>query len=122
MCTEYFNIFPTPVRFRSGHPNTYLNWRLPDPYVDPKPKTKPQKEKEARIKWCEDFGKIKEKVFASVGRVLEERVAEWKRFDSNTYTSKVKSVNGEDGAGTDGGGRGDVGLMARFLGAMQISK
>jgi hypothetical protein len=122
MCTEYFNVIPTPVRFRSGHPNTYLNWRLPDPYVDPKPKTKPQKEAEARIKWCEDFGKIKERVFASVGRVLEERVAEWKRFDSNTYTSKVKSVNGGDGGGTDGGGGGDVGLMARFLGAMQIGK
>lgn len=113
MCTEYFTTFPTPVRFRSGHPNTYLNWRLPDPYIDGKQKGKQEREKQARIKWCEDFGKVKERVFALVGRVLEERVAEWKRYDSNTYTSKVKSVNGDVG-------KGDVGVIASWIGAMGL--
>ncbi|KAM7211199.1 hypothetical protein V8F06_013409 [Rhypophila decipiens] len=95
MCTEYFaNVITTPVRFRAGHPNTYLNWRLPDLYVHGQQKGKDAREKEARIKWCEDLGKMKGRVFAAVERVLEEKVAEWKRWDSNTYTSKVESVKG----------------------------
>ncbi|KAM7189110.1 hypothetical protein V8F33_010231 [Rhypophila sp. PSN 637] len=94
MCTEYFASVAamTPVRFRQGHPNTYLNWRLPDVYVDSRQKGREEREREARMKWGEDLGRMKERVFGAVGRVLEERVAEWKRWDSNTYTSKVKSV------------------------------
>ena len=109
MCTEYFaNVITTPVRFRAGHPNTYLNWRLPDLYVDEKQKGREEREKEARMKWCEDLGKMKRRVFAVVGRVLEEKVAEWKRWDSNTYTSKVKSV------------KGDVEMLAGWLGGVGL--
>lgn len=66
------------------------------------------KREEARIKWCEELGKMKGRVFAAVGRVLEEKVAEWKRWDSNTYTSKVKSV------------KGDVELLAEWLGGTSL--
>ncbi|KAK1753258.1 hypothetical protein QBC47DRAFT_388083 [Echria macrotheca] len=113
MCTEYFTAISTPVQFRAGHPNSYLNFRLPDPYVSPKQNGKVQRQKEARQRWCEDLGKMKGRVYASVAKVLEEKVAEWKRFDSNTYTDRVKSVNGD-------GGAGDVGLLARFLGGVNI--
>lgn len=109
MCTEYFaNVITTPVRFRAGHPNTYLNWRLPDLYVDGRQKGREDREKDARKKWCEDLGKMKGRVFAAVGRVLEEKVAEWKRWDSNTYTSKVKSV------------KGDVDMLAGWLGGVGL--
>lgn len=114
MCTEYFtNVISTPVQFRASHPNSYLNFRLPDLYVSGRQNGKEQREKEARQKWGEDLGKMKERVYASVARVLEQKVAEWKRFDSNTYTDRVASVNGD--------GR-DVGLLAEWLGGVDIRK
>ncbi|KAK0651092.1 hypothetical protein B0T16DRAFT_434405 [Cercophora newfieldiana] len=108
MCTEYFTtVISTPVQFRAPHPNSYLNFRLPDPYVDGKQKGKEQREKQARQKWCEDLGKMKAGVYAAVARVLREKVAEWKRFDSNTYTDRVRSVRGDGG---------DVALLTSWLG------
>lgn len=112
MCQEYFSaVISTPVQFRAGHPNTYLNWRLPDLHVSGKQKDKEAREKSAREAWCRDLGEMKKRVYAAVVRVLEEKVAEWKRYDSNTYTDRIRSVNG---------GGGDADLLAGWLGDTRL--
>ena len=122
MCTEYLSsITPTPVQTRKGHPNIYLNWRLPDPYISAKQTDKAKREKDARIQWCQDLGKMKAWVFEAVGNVLVTKVAEWKRWDSNTYTSKVKSVKGGGERGQEEGAVGGaVGVLAGWLGEMGL--
>jgi hypothetical protein len=89
LCQHYFNVIATPVRFRSGHPNTYVNWRLPDIYVD-----KEDEESIARAKkiWYEILGQMKGQVYAAVGRVLEEKVSDRKPHDSNTYTERITRI------------------------------
>ena len=60
-------------------------------------------------------------VFEAVGSVLVTKVAEWKRWDSNTYTSKVKSVKGGGEGGPEGGAVGGaVGVLAGWLGGMGL--
>ena len=81
-----------------------------------KKKGKEQREKEARQRWCEDLGKLKGRVYASVARVLEEKMAEWKRFDSNTYTDRVH----ENGSVRGDRGQGDVQLLAGWLGGTSL--
>ncbi|KAK0625817.1 hypothetical protein B0T14DRAFT_542947 [Immersiella caudata] len=96
MCEQHFSIISTPVKFRSGHPNTYLNWRLPDLYVDVRPiGTRKDREQMAREGWCRDLGEMKRRVYAAVVRLLQEKVSEWKKFDSNTYTDRIR--NGKTG-------------------------
>lgn len=103
------------MRFRPSHPNWYLNWRFPDPYVDGKLQGKSEREKDARIEWSVDLKKMKGKVFETIGEVLKTRVAEWKRFDSNTYTSKVLSMNGDAG-----GPNGAVGMLTEWMGGLRM--
>ena len=113
MCTEYFtHVISTPVQFRPSHPNTYLNFRLPDLYVNGRQNGKEQREKEARQRWCVDLGRFRERVYASVARVLGEKVAEWKRFDSNTYTDRVDVTSLT----------GDVGFLAGWFGGLQVGE
>ncbi|KAK3983869.1 hypothetical protein QBC44DRAFT_386193 [Cladorrhinum sp. PSN332] len=90
LCQEYFTTIATPVRFRSGHPNTYLNWRLPDMYVN-------NLKNEAAIKaerdlWGQRLGQMRSRVYAAVLRVLEEKVSEKKALDSNTYSERITAI------------------------------
>lgn len=105
LCQDYFSIIGTPVRFRAGHPNVYVNWRLPDIYVN-KLKNKDDV-KAARDKWCQMLGEMKAKVYISVIRVLEEKVSQTKAHDSNTYTERITGV--KDAVG-----------LAGWLGGLQI--
>ena len=90
LCQDYFHVIATPVRFRSGHPNTYLNWRLPDIYVD---NVNDEAGTEAaRTAWCEVLGQMKGQVYAGVVRVLVEKVSDKKLNDSNTYTDRITAV------------------------------
>ncbi|KAL2149068.1 hypothetical protein VTH82DRAFT_1754 [Thermothelomyces myriococcoides] len=90
LCQDYFNIIGTPVRFRSGHPNIYLNWKLPDMYVA---NEKDQKAIEAaREDWCKVLGDMKARVYKAVIRVLEEKVTDRKPLDSNTFTDRITDV------------------------------
>ncbi|KAK4157294.1 hypothetical protein C8A00DRAFT_29719 [Chaetomidium leptoderma] len=98
LCQEYFHVIATPVRFRSGHPNTYLNWRLPDMYYvggEDSAITTSSIER-ARRDWCEILGRMKGRVYAAVVQVLEEKVSDKKAHDSNTYTDKVSGVKEMD--------------------------
>lgn len=98
LCQDYFGVIGTPVRFRSGHPNTYINWRLPDMRVDSlKNAEDARREKEA---WCERLGQMKGKIYTAVVRVLEEKVSQKKAQDSNTYTERITGVG--DAAGLAG--------------------
>ena len=51
-------------------------------------------------------------MYASVARVLGEKVAEWKRFDSNTYTDRVDVTSLT----------GDVGFLAGWFGGLQVGE
>lgn len=121
MCQEYFtSVISTPVKFRSGHPNTYLNWRLPDLYVDGKQKGKKEREQKAREGWCRNLGEMKRRVYAAMVRVLEEKVSEWKKFDSNTYTDRIR--NGETGSVGGGAGMEDAGGLVGWFGGLGLGK
>jgi hypothetical protein len=89
LCQHYFDAIATPVRFRSGHPNTYLNWRLPDIYVD---KDDEKSIERARKTWYEVLNEMKKRVYTAVARVLEEKVPDKKPHDSNTYTERITAV------------------------------
>ncbi|KAL2166625.1 hypothetical protein VTG60DRAFT_2444 [Thermothelomyces hinnuleus] len=90
LCQDYFHVVATPVRFRSGHPNTYLNWRLPDVYV---PDDRDEAAVEAaRRAWCEVLGQMKGRVYAALVRVLEEKVSDRKPLDSNTFTDRITGI------------------------------
>ena len=107
MCQEYFNLIATPVRFRSGHPNTYLNWRLPDMYVATRERNSAASIQRLREAWCQDLGEMKRRVYAAVVRVLEEKVSERKPHDSNTYTDRIT-------------GMGDTNHVANWLENVQL--
>jgi hypothetical protein len=89
LCQQYFGAIATPVRFRSGHPNTYLNWRLPDIYVDNDDEESIER---ARKIWYDVLDKMKKQVHTAVARVLEEKVPDKKPHDSNTYTERITAV------------------------------
>lgn len=86
LCRYYFDIIATPVHFRDGHPNSYVNWRLPD--VRPQ-SNKPQDMQQANNDWCKIMDQIKTKVYADLRRVLEEQKTDQKVNDSNTYTDRL---------------------------------
>lgn len=86
LCRYYFDIIATPVHFRDGHPNSYVNWRLPD--VRPQ-SNKPQDMQQASNDWCKIMDQIKTKVYADLRRVLEEQKTDQKVNDSNTYTDRL---------------------------------
>ncbi|GAB1312329.1 hypothetical protein MFIFM68171_02539 [Madurella fahalii] len=94
LCMDYFNVIATPVSFRSEHPNTYLNWRLPDMYVNSlEDEASVERERKA---WRATLGQMKRRVYAAIVRVLEEKVSEKKSHDSNTYTERITTVKDVD--------------------------
>ncbi|KAL2143053.1 hypothetical protein VTI28DRAFT_393 [Corynascus sepedonium] len=104
LCQEYFNIIATPVRFRSGHPNLYLNWRLPDIYVDRDDEASVEAAKKA---WYEVLTNMKSRVYANVVRILEEKVSDRRAHDSNTFTDRIT-------------GAGDVSHLTNWLEGVQL--
>ncbi|KAL2126462.1 hypothetical protein VTI74DRAFT_856 [Chaetomium olivicolor] len=104
LCQHYFNVIATPVRFRSGHLNTYLNWRLPDIYVDEGDEGSIERERKT---WYEVLGQMKGQVYAAVARVLEEKVSDRKPHDSNTHTDRIT-------------GAGDPNHLANWIENMQL--
>ena len=86
LCQYYFDVVATPVRFRDGHPNTYLQWRLPDVYAQSEAIVDVE---EARTGWRMVIDQVKARVHADLRRILVEKATDKKRNDSNTYTDRI---------------------------------
>lgn len=104
LCQEYFNVIATPVQFRSGHPNLYLNWKLPDMYVDRDDEASAEA---ARKAWNRVLDGMKSRIYAMVVYILKEKVSESKPNDSNTFTDRIT-------------GAGDVSHLANWLESVQL--
>lgn len=104
LCTDYFDIISTPVRFRAGHPNTYLNWRLPDIYVENKD---PVTIDRAKAAWNSILDEMKKRIYTALVRVLLDKVSGKKPNDSNTYSERITT--------------GDPNYVAKWLGQIQIN-
>ncbi|KAK4451287.1 hypothetical protein QBC34DRAFT_295800 [Podospora aff. communis PSN243] len=85
LCQYYFAIIATAVRFRDGHPNTYLNWRPPDIRL---PEGSDDVEQERAI-WCRVIDQMKIRVYADMRRLLAEKKTDKKYNDSNTNTDRI---------------------------------
>jgi len=59
---------------------------------------------------------MKKWVYAAAVRVLEEKVSEWKKFDSNTYTGRIR--NGETGSVGGVAGMEDAGGLVGLFGGL----
>ncbi|KAK5658638.1 hypothetical protein OQA88_2031 [Cercophora sp. LCS_1] len=86
LCQYYFDIIATPVRFRDGHPNTYLNWRQPDLYAS---SGDSEVVEEAKRVWREIMDQLKARVYADLRRLLVEKATDKKQNDSNTFTDRI---------------------------------
>ncbi|EAQ91669.1 hypothetical protein CHGG_03604 [Chaetomium globosum CBS 148.51] len=104
LCTDYFDIISTPVRFRPGHPNTYLNWRLPDIYVEGKD---PVAVDRAKAEWNSNLDEMKKRIYVALLRVLQDKVSGKKPNDSNTYSERITT--------------GDADYISKWLGKIQIN-
>ncbi|KAK3295261.1 uncharacterized protein B0H64DRAFT_474260 [Chaetomium fimeti] len=103
LCKEYFAVISTPVLFRSGHPNTYLNWRLPDIYVE---NNDPVAVDHAKVEWNNTLVEMQKRIYTALVRVLQDKVSGKKPNDSNTYTDRITT--------------GDPNYVANWLGQMRI--
>jgi hypothetical protein len=104
LCSDYFSIISTPVRFRPGHANTYRHWRLPDIYVENKD---PVKIDRAKAAWTSTLDEMKKRIYAALVRVLQDKVSGKKPNDSNTYSERITT--------------GDPNYIANWMGQMQIT-
>lgn len=87
LCQYYFAMVnQSGVRFRDGHPNTYLNWRLPDVYADERDKDAVIR---ARKAWREAMDGMKARVYDDLRRLLVEKATVKKQNDSNTFTDGI---------------------------------
>ncbi|KAK0633990.1 hypothetical protein B0T14DRAFT_534014 [Immersiella caudata] len=84
LCQYYFTIIATPVRFRDGHPNTYLHWRPPDVRVREGSDVEQEK-----AFWRSVMDQMKTRVYLDVRRMLVEKATDKKRNDSNTNTDRI---------------------------------
>jgi len=85
LCQYYFSIIATPVRFRDGHPNTYLDWRPADVRLP----AGSEDVDAAKLVWREVIDQMKARVYADMRRLLVEKATDKKQNDSNTYTDRI---------------------------------
>ncbi|KAK0655020.1 hypothetical protein B0T16DRAFT_3191 [Cercophora newfieldiana] len=85
LCHSYFDIIATPVHFRDGHPNTYLNWRPPDVRL---PEGNEDVD-EVKAIWRSVIDQMKMRVYTDMRRLLVEKATDKKQNDSNTNTDRI---------------------------------
>lgn len=76
LCCHYFSVHPSGVAVRQSHHNIYVPWRMPDIYEDQGRKAENGRK--------ELMNKVLSQVRIDTFRVLREKLAEGRRYDSNT--------------------------------------
>lgn len=85
LCSYYFEAHPSRVQSRPTHGNLYKNWKFPDILA-----AHGNQAVEARKTiYTSVIGNIRKDAF----QIMEDKLAPWKRHDSNTYSVMTRQTN-----------------------------
>ena len=110
LCHYYFTNHREKVQVRPQHPNLYLNWRLPDVYED-----QGDEAIQARAMMV-DF--IIYRVTQDAIKTLHDRLARFKRRDTNTYSSNPSRFDSD----TESSDEDDAESLVFRLGSPESSR